>query len=403
MPQEHSIDEIGFKHVIKDIGLAILKRQKGRLVSSIILDTLNALTRIGAVFVLSLFITNLQSQEELTVFGFAPTLPTTLIGKVSLAAATVSGLFALSTIFNFVSIVLARRMARKLNEEIITDVIDGLAVPPHLAVHTVHRPVNEFNRMLTQNGFHYGMMGESLVRMANPLILFVMACATIMVLSPAFGLGALVLSLLFIPVFAKLISHTRAIAQNFYADQAAHMGMGVSNAVLELGTQYGGFTPESDYAQNFPSKPFMEKFLTAFDKNILANERMSFAVGLVGALIIFMIILASGILYAQGMVDGQAMITIIGAFVFLMTSTRTLASHITNLIRFFPQVKFILEFLTPLRVRRKLHSIPQVGFSAVKSAIQSHMGISDLGQTRSATAYIQDNRFPNLRSTPILV
>jgi len=312
----------------------------------IALDTISGAARVGAVLLLSVMAGAMQNDGRVNVGPIELSLPTSLFYQGLLAAVLISAMLLVTSLSGYLAVWNARGLGRWLNEQAITDISAGLRRPLSDTLHVPLQDPDVFNRLLTQNAIHYGMMGEALIRFANPLALFVLAWFVILSQSIQLGIGVIVVVLAASPLFFKLFSQTRSVAQDFYAESATAMGGGVNRAVLELNAQAGVHTPRGGPSDIATAK-YMSNFLDGLDRNILANERMGLLVGMIGAVVIAGVIVLNSYLLDRELISIPGMIALVGAFIYLFASGRTVSSVMTNLVRFYPQVLSILSFTEP--------------------------------------------------------
>jgi len=311
-------------------------------------DAFAVMCRVGAVLVLSLIAVAAGNEGVIRPMGVDIALPPDVLTLGLIAAGAIGGLFFVSALMQWVAVWLARRLARWMTERQITRVLEGIKsdMATLLSLPVASSSGPNFNRMLTQNAIHVGMMTETAMRMANPVLLFGLAWIVVVWQSPILGLGIVVFAGLFLPVFVAQFIKTQRTANAFYADDATVMGQDVSRMVNRITTQvgvYGKDVPTSAFPGNTP----MHVFLNGLDSNILANERIGLLVGLIGALFIGFVVAVNAWLAETGQVDIAGIVAIAGSFIYLIAAARNVASQLTNQVRFFPQVRNILAFTGP--------------------------------------------------------
>ena len=326
-------------------------RLRPRLMLAILgADTVAVLCRVGAVLVLSLMAMAARDEGRLTLVGQQVQLPSDATTLGFMAAAAIGMLFLVSAISQWTAVWLDRKMARWMTERQIGRVLSGMDMPIDVLA-SLDRDEANFNRMLTQNAIHVGMMTETALRMANPVMLFVLAWLVVVWQSPLLGLGIVLFAGFFLPVFVAQFVKTQRTARLFYAEAANAMGQDVSKMVNRLTSQKGVYTGKVETAKFAGNAP-MHNFLNALDTNILANERIGLLVGIIGALFIGFVVAFNSWLAGTQQIDIAGLVAIAGSFIYLIASARNVASLLTNQVRFFPQVRNVLSFAGPTNQSR---------------------------------------------------
>ena len=338
----------GFFDLLKDVLIRCLRGRPKLTIAILSAETISVISRISAVLILSLMATAMNNDGKLTLRNYEFTLPDNLFHQGLIGGSLILVCLLFSAVFGFTAVFFARKLARWMNEQAIDDIMTGLAQSPEVAIRAPYTDPDVFNRFLTQNAIHYGMLSETLIRMANPIALFILAWVVVFFQTPSLAIGVVLFVILFTPLFLKLFLRTQNVAQNFYADSAVTMGQGVNSAVLSLNPQYGLFhgPQQEKMVKHFP---YMRDFLDALDDNILANERMGLLVGVIGALFVAFVVGVNSYLADQKAIDIGGIIALTGGFLYLVASARTVSSLLTNLVRFYPQVKSIRDFAEPLK------------------------------------------------------
>ena len=338
----------GFIALVKGILLRCLRGRPKLTFAILAADTLSVIGRISAVLILSVMASVMKNDGLLKFKSYEVFLSENLFVQGLIGASAMIGCLLLSALFGFAAVLLARKMARWMNEQAIDDIMSGLAQSPDIAVQAPYTDPDIFNRLLTQNAIHYGMISETLLRMANPIVMFALAWVVVFIQAPTLAIGIIVFVILFSPIFLRLFIKTQRVAQDFYADSATTMGQGISTAVLSLVPQYGVFFgPHQE--KMVKQHPYMRNFLDALDNNILANERVGLLVGVIGALFIGFVIGVNSYLASLEAINIGGIIALTGGFLYLVASARTVSSLLTNLVRFYPQVRSVNDFAQPLK------------------------------------------------------
>lgn len=310
-------------------------------------DATSVTCRIGAILALSVLATAMRNDGVLNVGTYKVQLPNDLLTQGLIGAGVIAALLLISAIVGFFAVYGARKLARWMNERAIDDIMSGLATSPDIALKGGETDPNIFNRLLSQNAIHYGMMSETLVRMANPIVMFTLAWIVVFVQSPPLGIGIIVFVILFAPIFLKLFARTHNVAEDFYSNSATIMGQGISKEILTLNPQYGVYHGPH-HEMRLKHNPYMADFLDALDNNILANERMGLLVGIIGALFVGFVVAVNSYLASNQTLDIGGLIALTGGFLYLVASARTVSSMLINLVRYYPQVKNVVDFSAPL-------------------------------------------------------
>ena len=345
----------GFLQLVKAMLTRCLKGRPKLVLAILGADTISVTSRLMAVLILSAMANVMKNDGIFSFRDYDIFISDDLFTQGLWAALAMIMCLLLSAFFGFIAVFLARKLARWMNEQMIDDVMLGLTQSPEIAIQAPYSDPNIFNRLLTQNAIHCGMMAETILRMANPIVMFTLAWGVVFIQSPPLAIGIVVFVILFLPIFFRLFVKTQSVARDFYADSAQIMGQGVSQAVLSLNPQYGVFTgPHNE--KMVKHVPYMRDFLGALDSNILANERIGLLVGIIGALFVGFVIGVNSYLASLKAIDIAGIIALTGGFLYLVASARTVASMLTNLVRFYPQVKSIWDFFTPLKYPKPQHT-----------------------------------------------
>lgn len=323
--------------------LTLVIRRETKLALSILLaDGLWVATRMGALGAVSAIAYILNGDGSLTIGSFKYIAPDDPWQLGLLAAVSLSSVVFVAALAKYLGAWLSRRLAHRMNERFIDRVVAAFATSPSrsVAVDPIHP--DELPRMLTQNGFHYGMFCETLLRMFSPMALFVLAFAVVASLS-FWVAGAIVgFVLLASPLYIRAFTRTVKVASSFYSDQAARMGGSVAGLISLLTSQFGIMRPTKD-ALDLNHNPDMERFLDAFDDNILANERIDLLMGVLGAVFVGILAALSLPMIETGQFSAAGVIALLGSFIFLVSSGRTLMGMGVNLLRFYPQIRYALD------------------------------------------------------------
>jgi ABC-type multidrug transport system fused ATPase/permease subunit len=199
------------------------------------------------------------------------------------------------------------------------------------------RPAN-INVLMTQVPMHVGMAAVTLVRMLNPVTLMVFAGAVIVFKQPLIAISILAIAACIVPFYVAQSLSIQANSKKFYTNAASAYGIGVNRRISLLNSQSGVAIP-ANLSKDVVREPYYKEYMDAFDRNVLANELIMMVVSFTGVLLVPLLFLVLGLMYSYGHFSLGSLITTIGAVLYLITSARSVASNITNLIRFFSQAR----------------------------------------------------------------
>lgn len=306
------------------------------------LDGLSVATRIATLALLSVIAGAFGGDGRLSFAGwtirvtggFAETMVLALgIGVISLVGAWAA----------YETVRRSRSLGRHINEIAMERVLQRTCLLPTEAMHAAMPPV-DLNRMLTQNSIHTGLAAETLLKLVNPLGLFLVSWLLLGYLSISIAFLILLAGLVFLPFYLRQSYKVQTDVKEFYSIRADGLAGSIAQTATVLSGQLG-MVPEMPAKMRLGRMDAVHRFLDGLDRNILANEWLGLSISIASAILVPIVLLTLGLLTARGQMTISTMVAFIGGFVYLTAATRTVSSHATNLLRFFPQVHALSVFV----------------------------------------------------------
>jgi len=325
----------------------------------ITLDLINVGSRLLMLLSISAMTLAMQNNGVVAFKGFELVLPKNIFQIGLIGALAVGAFHILSIGTRYWSIVLARRLARRINALKVDQLIEAVERPIGQNFRTTFRETPSIIRLASQHSIHFGMMAETLTRMSNALLLFFIPFMLLIILYPVLAMSLVFVGLLVSPIALRLILIIKRNAADLYNEAAIDFG-GVLSQHLRDFLSVGdnpGLAP-SQFAGSHDRRS--RRFFDALDLNILANEKINILAGLVSGLIIVMMIIYYSYQASEATFETAAVITMIGSFLYILASAQRIFAGLVDLTRFYPQARDVRDFLKLSEIsERDITPIPE--------------------------------------------
>jgi ABC-type multidrug transport system fused ATPase/permease subunit len=320
-----------------DLFMEGTRKNRWKMVVVILFDAVGAVARGAVIGVVAYFVKIAETGQGLRIAGTGVVLDDSS-AVVAALSGCVFGLSALSAYVAYESAVQSRALARDFYVH-LSDAVLGMfaAWRPQSTVGselTRARVVTQ----ITRNALHASLSVENVLKVLQPVLYMVMATCMLFGLDPLLALVVLPILLPLGPLVYRMADQTRASARDFYTDQANKMGQTVSALVTEIDAYGAQPSRAQAYFGLYRRLPALVDYLDGFDKNQLANDRMTLVLACVRALSLTGAIALFGTLAVAGERGWAEAVAFVGALLYLLNSAQSLLSHVSTLSRFYPQV-----------------------------------------------------------------
>ena len=325
-----------FAAIIGEIVLDSIKHKWKTTFLVISLDTVNAASKILVVLIIALSVKALGSPEGLVIYGFYIENSTK---SIWLIGALIGFVALIGAIAGFFAVYFSRRLGRWANQKAMTDIYKVLSAKPNQAIKSKLKSPSNLNILMTQLPLHNGLAYETVSRLINPLLVMLFAGVALFFQHSFFTVVIFSASLFVLPILFTTSLKIQQNAKLFYGEKSQQMGADISKATVILNYQHG-IIPK-----NKENLDFSKGFLDSFDKNMLANHKTGLIVAILDAFLrpALFIVICSLVFLEE--FSTEAAITFLGSLAYLLASSKSALSLLTNLLRFQPQVQQYRSFI----------------------------------------------------------
>lgn len=329
-----------FVTVFARMARQMFSERRWLILSAIGFEILAAAARIGALLLVAAAVSLFSSKGTANLFGItishAVDVQVIVMFGVAIGITASVGAFAA-----YQSARLARRLGRWLNLRSMHDIYRVISANPRQMLASRFDFRNDLNVALTQVPIHSGLAAETMTRMAQPVFMMFFAGLVLLYQQPLFMAGAILLGLFFLPIILRQSSAVQRNARSFYGEKAVQLGAAVTSLAARVIGQQGIVGKPA----TITDQTQVAAFFDSFDFNLLANERVGLIVAMADALLRPILFIVLSILVLFGEFSIQAVIGFLGSLAYLLASARSVASLLTNLLRYHPQVVRYYELL----------------------------------------------------------
>lgn len=307
------------------------------------LDFVGASAASALIAFISVFTNRVLVKDAVTV----PLLGVELssrIAELGVLAAGVGLLVTVGALASYWSAVHVRAIGRAVHAETMERLLERLAATreiPGMASRAYAPP--DIVQQLLRNAIQIGIAAEMVIRSIRPAAYCVMAGGTLLTMAPILTVSLVPVALATVPLIYWMGSRIIAESRDFFEERVSGYGQRINRLVLDLdGAGVDRCPPqEGGYLR---TDPVVASYLDAYDKFVLANDRMNLVVGLSQAVVIAIATLIFGTyVLLSGDSWGRLLAYLIG-LTLVVNNLRALVGYLASLNRFYPNVAGFLEF-----------------------------------------------------------
>jgi len=327
-----------FSGLIIRIALVSLKNKYPLVALIFALNALSAISKLAVVLIIALAVKALGNESGFSMFGF---YIENSIQSIFILGGGLGIVALVGAICGYYSVYNSRALGRWANQKAMMEIQEIISLPPAEAQRVKLVIPQNPNILLTQLPLHTGLAYEAIAMMLNPALLILFSLAALFYQNSIFALAVLFGSVFIFPILVKTGIGIQRNAKSFYGEQALNMGSGINTMITLLNSQHGIIPKSNDDEKRVFSKIFFD----SFDKNILANHKTALVIAVLEAVLRPAIFIAMCTMMYLGKFTVEAAIAFLGSLAYFLSSSRTVSSLLTNLLRFQPQVKQYFDFV----------------------------------------------------------
>ncbi len=323
----------------------IIKERKKWFILVIIFDAISAATKIAAVFIVALAVKMLSNRDQTNIIINGIEIQND-ITMIVILGVTLGVCLLVSALLLYQSRVLTRAIGRWVNQAVLNDVYNIFNQSAEKAAGIKFPHFENINAMLTQVPIHSGLAAETIIRLINPLFLLTFASLSLLYQQSYLAVVIFAASLLFVPIVIKFSHAVQSNSQSFYSNKSLAMGMRVS-AIVNLAIHQSGAINQNK--QKPSEEEAMNSFYNAYDKNLLANEKVGLIISIADSVMRSFVFILMCILVYLDEFSAGATVIFLGVLIYMLSSARAVASLTTNLLRYYPQTRRYLALTEAIK------------------------------------------------------
>jgi hypothetical protein len=318
-----------------------------RFVAVVAMDGTSAVVRGGVIAFLAFFVGVMESSKGRTL----PILNITLennFDSVLIASLVMLLMLLFSAWATFFSAIETRAIGRRFHTELVARVLDNY----HLS-RAAGRSGEVYNAQaviehVTRNALQSGIALEVMIRLIQPLCYAVVALGMLIYFDVLLTMIILPVMTLVVPLVYRISARIQSDAREFYSNEAREMGITIANMVTAMDAASYAGAPDYPFRSTVERSQPLRRYLDGFDNNQLGNDRMNFVMAMFTGCLIAGVMCAFGYYATAGDRSWGAAVAYIGSLVYFANSARSLLVNVTNLNRFYPQVRDLRTFFDDL-------------------------------------------------------
>ena len=342
----NSIKKIGsFASKYRWLARPVVSKHPWTLAYVTMLNFFGVLSKASIIAVLAYFLSAIQESDKSTIPGTNISIVADVSSLVMLSGFVFTMLLVGSAAIYYSSL-LTRRLGRYVHLQLIETSLNwfqGGKVPhPENAQEARQKTVLQVSRNAVQMGIAF----ETIVLGIRPALYIVGGTVAVIYLDPMLTLMVAPLALVVLPFVFAVSRYIHSSSKKFYHDDVPSYGKKLGAFIKDLD---GSSLPRVDKLQAgsmFCESREVDNYLSGFDANQLANEKMAIMVSVVQSFLVVAVVFIFGYYSLTGIKLWGEMLAYVMAIFYVVNNFQVLIGLVANLNRFYPQLVDCLNYFS---------------------------------------------------------